>query len=137
MTGAFSVEDISIAVHHRSGLDTALGEELVREQIATIEQAEGRIIDPEQIGADDTERLVRWVEKTQPEVAARSLDDLYDVQVRCRDAVEHLEDARAHRDAAVCAALATGVSWDEVITVTGLSRVQVAEICKTGHCTAT
>ena len=44
MTGAFSVEDISIAVHRRSGLDTALGEELVREQIGTIEQAEGRVI---------------------------------------------------------------------------------------------
>ncbi|AHW64839.1 Hypothetical protein CGLY_11995 [Corynebacterium glyciniphilum AJ 3170] len=130
MTGAFSVEDISIAVHRRSGLDTALGEELVREQIGTIEQSENRVIDPEQIGADDTERLVRLVEKVQPEVAARSLDDLYDAQVRCRDAVEHLEEARAHRDAAVCAALATGVSWDEVTTTTGLSRGQIADIRK-------
>lgn len=136
MTGAFSVEDISIAVHRRSGLDTALGEELVREQIGTIEQSEGRVIDPEQIGADDTERLVRCVQKTQPELAARSLDDLYDAQVRGRDTVEDLEGARAHRDAAVCAALATGVSRGEMISVTGLSRLQVAEICKMGHCTA-
>ncbi|MEY8565855.1 hypothetical protein [Corynebacterium sp.] len=122
----FTVEDIAVAAHHKLGLDVARAEEILGAEIRKIERRESRRIDPEAIGEHDTSVLIDAIEITQYDV-------LTDCMSRLARAARDSEASVAARDVAVFDALSAGATWPSVISVTGLSRSQVAEIRKVGR----
>lgn len=119
----FTVEDIAVAAHHKLGLDIARAEEILGAEIRKIERRDSRRIDPETIGEQDTGALIDAIEIAQHDV-------MTDCMSRLARATRDTGSSVEARDDAVLDALSAGATWSSVMSATGLSRSQVAEIRK-------